>query len=146
MKSNNTVNTYRDGLTVFRKYLAEEKKVSIRKFRFEECTHDFLLEYMMYLKDKGCAAGTCNNRLAAIRSYLWYVADGEISMQSIALGASKVPFIKGTQKVIILDFRKSCIHICSEEPGLVDYIKMELNLNLYPEYWDIHQKLRIKII
>lgn len=99
MKSNNTVNTYRDGLTVFRKYLAEEKKVSIRKFRFEECTHDFLLEYMMYLKDKGCAAGTCNNRLAVIRSYLWYVADGEISMQSIALGASKVPFIKGTQKV-----------------------------------------------
>lgn len=99
MKSNNTVNTYRDGLTVFRKYLAEEKKVSIRKFRFEECTHDFLLEYMMYLKDKGCAAGTYNNRLAAIRSYLWYVADGEISMQSIALGASKVPFIKGTQKV-----------------------------------------------
>ena len=37
--------------------------------------------------------------MAAIRSYLWYVADGEISMQSIALGASKVPFIKGTQKV-----------------------------------------------
>lgn len=99
MKSNNTINTYRDGLTIFRKYLAEEKKVSIRKFRFEECTHDFLLEYMMYLKDKGCAAGTCNNRLAVIRSYLWYVADGEISMQSIALGASKVPFIKGTQKV-----------------------------------------------
>lgn len=99
MKSNNTISTYKDGLTVFRKYLAEEKKVSIRKFRFEECTHDFLLEYMMYLKDKGCAAGTCNNRLAAIRSYLWYVADGEISMQSIALGASKIPFIKGTQKV-----------------------------------------------
>ena len=54
---------------------------------------------MAYLKDKGCAAGTCNNRLAAIRAYLWYVADGEISMQSIALGASKVPFIKGPQKV-----------------------------------------------
>lgn len=36
---------------------------------------------------------------AILRSYLWYVADGEISMQSIALGASKVPFIKGTQKV-----------------------------------------------
>ena len=99
MKSNNTINTYRDGLTVFRKYLTEEKKVSIRKIRFEGCTHDFLLEYMMYLKDKGCSAGTCNNRLAAIRSYLWYVADGEISMQSIALGTSKFPFIKGTQKV-----------------------------------------------
>lgn len=216
--------------------------------------------------NKGCSAGTCNNRLAAIRSYLWCVADGEISMQSIALGASKVPFIKGTQKVketikpddlaalladssdrskigirdktilillydsairvselreLTLESLKlnetipyirvhgkgdkerivsitdktvehlkryikiyhsetngdyplfytvikgnlstmstgnverilnkyaekirpdhpglpqSCIHICSEEPGLVDCIKMELNLNLYPEYWDI---------
>ena len=99
MKSDNTVHTYQDGLTVFRKYLSEVKKISIGKFKFEECTHDFLLEYMAYLKDKGCAAGTCNNRLAAIRAYLWSVADGDISMQSIALGASKVPFIKGTQKV-----------------------------------------------
>lgn len=99
MKSTNTINTYRDGLTVFRKYLAEEKKISIRKFKFEECTHDFILEYMGYLKDRGYSAGTCNNRLAAIRAYLWYVADGNVSMQSIALGASKVPFIKGPQKV-----------------------------------------------
>lgn len=99
MKSDNTIHAYRDGLSIFRKYLAEVKNISIRKFRFEECTHDFLLDYMAYLKDKGCAAGTCNNRLAAIRAYLWYVADGEISMQSIALGASKVPFMKGPQKV-----------------------------------------------
>ena len=99
MKSDNTIHAYRDGLTVFRKYLAEVKNISIRKFRFEECTHDFLMDYMAYLKDKGCAAGTCNNRLAAVRAYLWYVADGEISMQSIALGASKVPFMKGPQKV-----------------------------------------------
>ena len=99
MKSDNTVHTYQDGLTIFRRYLSKEKKISIGKFRFEECTHDFLLEYMAYLKDKGCAAGTCNNRLAAVRAYLWYVADGDISMQSIALAASKVPFIKGTQKI-----------------------------------------------
>lgn len=99
MKSDNTVHTYQDGLTVFRKYLSDVKKISIGKFKFEECTHDFLLEYMAYLKDKGCTAGTCNNRLAAIRVYLCYVADGDISMQSIALAASKVPFIKGTQKV-----------------------------------------------
>jgi integrase len=32
--------------------------------------------------------------MAAIRSYLWYVADGDISMQSIALMASKVPRIR----------------------------------------------------
>lgn len=32
--------------------------------------------------------------MAAIKSYLWYVADGDISMQSIALMASKVPRIR----------------------------------------------------
>lgn len=99
MKSVNTINTYRDGLTIFRKYLAEIKQASIRKFRFDDCTHELLLEYMAYLKEKGCAATTCNNRLAAIRAYLWYVADGEISMQSIALSSSKVPFLKEIKKV-----------------------------------------------
>jgi integrase/recombinase XerD len=99
MKSVNTINTYRDGLTVFRKYLAEIKQISIRKFRFDNCSHELLLEYMAYLKEKGCEATTCNNRLAAIRAYLWYVADGEISMQSIALAASKVPFLKEIKKV-----------------------------------------------
>lgn len=99
MKTENTINTYRDGLTIFRKYLLEIKQVSIRKFKFDDCTHELLLEYIAYLKEKGLAATTCNNRLAAIRAYLWYVADGEISMQSIALSASKVPFLKETKKV-----------------------------------------------
>ena len=99
MKNDNTIETYRDGLTVFRKYLIDKKQISIRKFKFEECTHEFLLGYLAHLKEKGCAAATCNNRLAAIRAYLWYVADGEVSMQSITLAASRVPFIKGEKKV-----------------------------------------------
>lgn len=37
---------------------------------------------------------TCNNRLAAIRAYLWYVADDDISLQSVALTASHIPFLK----------------------------------------------------
>lgn len=99
MKSEHTIKTYRDGLTVFRKYLGEIKHKSIRKFLFEDCTHELLLDYLAYLKEKGCASTTCNNRLASIRAYLWYVADGEISMQSIALSASKVPFLKEEKKV-----------------------------------------------
>ena len=53
MKSENTINTYRDGLTIFRKYLLEIKQVSIRKFKFDDCTHELLLEYIAYLKEKG---------------------------------------------------------------------------------------------
>ena len=92
-KSDKTIKTYSDALTVFRRYLYEERGISIRSFKFEDCTRDLLLEYLAYLK-KDRKATSCNNRMAAIKSYLWYVADGDISMQSIALMASKVPRIR----------------------------------------------------
>lgn len=94
LKSDHTIETYRNALTIFRRYVTNEKQISLRKFRFEDCTHDFFLDYIAFLKESGCAARTCNNRLAAIRAYLWYVADGDISLQSIALTASKVPFLR----------------------------------------------------
>ena len=93
VKSGKTIKTYTDALTVFRRYLYEERGISIRSFRFEDCTRELLLDYLAYLK-RDHKAASCNNRMAAIRSYLWYVADGDISMQSIALMASKVPRIK----------------------------------------------------
>jgi len=94
MKSSNTVETYRDALTVFRRYVSDFLNLSIRTFCFEDCTYAILLEYLHFLNANGNAANTCNNRLAAIRSYLWYVADGDISLQTIALAASHVPFLR----------------------------------------------------
>ena len=94
LKSRNTVETYRDALTVFRRYVTDTLHLSIRSFGFEDCTHELLLSYMEFLNKSGNAETTCNNRLAAIRAYLWFVADGDISLQSIALTASHVPFLK----------------------------------------------------
>lgn len=99
VRSINTIFTYQDGLTVFRRYVTETKKISIRKFKFSDCIHDFLLDYMAFLKSTGFAESTCNNRLASIRAYLWYVADGDVSMQSIALGAAKIPFLREPKKI-----------------------------------------------
>ncbi len=93
VKSERTIKTYTDALTVFRRYLAEERVSSIRTFKFEDCTRDLLLDYLSFLAMEH-KASSCNNRMAAIKSYLWYVADGEISMQSIALMASKIPRIR----------------------------------------------------
>ncbi len=94
-----TVKTYLDGLTVFRRYVTDTRKISMKKFRFSDCTHDFLLDFMAHLRDRGCKESTCNNRLAAVKSYLWYAADGDVSLQSIALGASRVPFMKETKPI-----------------------------------------------
>ena len=93
-KSDNTVETYRDALTIFRRYISETRHLSIRNFCFDDCTHDLLLSFMEFLRDSGSAPRTCNNRLAAIRAYLWYAADEDITIQPVALTASHVPFIR----------------------------------------------------
>ena len=69
MKSANTIETYRDALTIFRKYISDILRLSIRTFCFEDCTHDLLLEFLHHLHERGNAETTCNNRLAAIRAY-----------------------------------------------------------------------------
>ena len=94
LKSRNTIETYRDALTVFRRYVTDTMNLSLRTFGFEDCTHEFLLSYIEFLHKNGNSETTCNNRLAAIRAYLWYAADCDISLQSAALTASRVPFLK----------------------------------------------------
>lgn len=75
-----TVKAYRDALTVFRRYVTSAG-FSIRTFGFEDCTRDFMLGFMEYLQESGHEKSSCNQRLAAIKSYMWYVADGNVTWQ-----------------------------------------------------------------
>ena len=49
LKSRNTIETYRDALTVFRRYVTDTMNLSLRTFGFEDCTHEFLLSYIEFL-------------------------------------------------------------------------------------------------
>ena len=90
--SRNTVETYRIGLSMFRDYIQEQKGRSIRNFKFSDCTYDFILDYRNWLHDdKGYKESTTNNRLAAIRSYMNYVAARDITLQQVAFSVSEVP-------------------------------------------------------
>lgn len=117
LKSRNTIETYRDALTVFRRYVTDTMNLSLRTFGFEDCTHEFLLLYIEFLHKNGNSETTCNNRLAAIRAYLWYAADCDISLQSAALTASQVPFLKVpklTREVIPDDVLKALLSAPSD--------------------------------
>lgn len=93
--SSRTVKTYRDGLTVFRRYVTEVKGFSIRTFTFSQCTFDFILEYRNWLlDDQKRAKSTVNNRLAAIKSYMYYASAKDISLQQIQINIAAVPFLK----------------------------------------------------
>jgi site-specific recombinase XerD len=98
--SEKTVKTYRDGLTVFRRYVCDERQLSIRKFRFDDCTFDFVLDYRNWLLDvKHRARSTVNNRLAAIKSYVRYASAKDVSLQQVFINVSEVPFLRVEKKI-----------------------------------------------
>lgn len=100
-----TVRSYRDALTVFRRYLYEQRGISVSKFLVTDCTKDCLMDFVEHLKIQGCKAGTCNQRIAAIKSYVWYAADKDIAVEPIAIRISKVPPCKGrkTERELLSD-------------------------------------------
>lgn len=85
-----TAESYRDSLTVFKNYLTGELGSSIGTFQFSDCTKECIYGYREYLLGKGIQPSTVNVRVAAIRSYLSYAADMDVSVQSIALVISQI--------------------------------------------------------
>lgn len=96
-RSAHTTKAYRDALTVFRRYVTDQG-FSMKNFGFDDCTRDFLLGFLEYLQQSGYEKSSCNQRLAAIKSYMWYVADGDITWQQNALMVSRIPFLKVPEK------------------------------------------------
>jgi len=96
-RSSDTIESYRDALTLFRRYILNELNISIAKFKFAQCTRDCIFGFLKYLEIQGNKPGTRNQRLAAIKSYLWFAADKDVTLQSIALEISHVPQLKNPQ-------------------------------------------------
>lgn len=114
-RSPHTVKAYRDALTVFRKYVSMQG-LSLTTFGFQDCTRDFLLGFMEHLQKEGYEKSSCNQRLAAIKSYMWYVADGDVTQQQIALMVSRVPFLKNPEKEKAL-LSEECLKALLSAPG-----------------------------
>lgn len=98
-RSRHTVESYRDALTVFRRFARDEACLSVADMRFGDCTRGLVLSFLEHLRAAGCSAGTCNQRLAALKSYLWYAADRDVAVQSVAMSVSRIPPVKGPERV-----------------------------------------------
>lgn len=94
-KSRETIKAYRISLNEFFTYVTETAGRNVMKFCFSDCSYDFVLGYSQYLQEeKKLCSSTVNQRLAALKSYLKYVADGDISLVQVYIGIQKVPNLK----------------------------------------------------
>ena len=102
-RSPHTVESYRDALSLFRRYIFNALGTSIAKFTFAECTRECVLGFMNYLCELKSKPGTRNQRLASLKSYLTFASDKDISLQSIELQVRRVPQCKvpKTEKTVI---------------------------------------------
>ena len=102
-RSPETVESYRDSLTTFKNYVVNVLEKSIASFQFSECTKDLIYSYREYLLSNGSKPSTVNVRVAAIRSYLNYASDIDISIQSVALSIGQILPCKAVkeEKVIL---------------------------------------------
>lgn len=97
-RSKETIKAYRISLKAFYQYVTDIRELDVMMFRFSDCTYEFVLEYSQYLqKEKMLTNSTVNQRLSALKSYLKYVADSDITMMQVYMGIQKVPFLKITK-------------------------------------------------
>ncbi len=97
--SQNTSNTYKCGMQTFRSYVNNIAGIHTNKFKFSDCSYDFLLDYRNYTHDvKHFSESTCNNKLATIKSYMNYVAARDVSLQQFAFIINQVPFYRLPKK------------------------------------------------
>ena len=129
-RSPQTIKAHRDTLTVFRRFLLEEKKTSLRHFAFKECTPPLIQDFIIHMKSAGNSAGTCNRRLSALRAYLWFASDRDVALQSTALRIAKIPLCKEEQreKMVLSPDAMSCMlrQPANTKTGLRDRVIMIL--------------------
>ena len=94
-KSKHTIKAYKIALSSFCDYIQRVLSMPLYSFTFDKCTYDLLLNYSLYLIEvKKYSPYTINQKMAAIKSYLEYVSDGNIEMMQCYLAAKKVPLQK----------------------------------------------------
>jgi len=98
-RSIHTIKACRDTLTLFRIFINQKLEKSISTFMFSDCDRDCIHAFLEYLRDRGNSPATRNKRLSSLKSYLWYAADKDISLESIILAISRIPQFKEPKRV-----------------------------------------------
>ncbi len=104
-RSGHTVESYRDALSLFRRYIVDTLGVSMGSFTFAACNRECVMGFMDHLAAKQSKPGTRNQRLAVLKSYLAFAADKDITLQSVALSVGRIPQFRQarTERVVIPD-------------------------------------------
>ena len=102
--SPNTVRSYREALELLVDYVKGGKQIPLADVTFEMLTAEMILSFLDFLEtDRGCSVSTRNNRLAAIRAFINYAADRDITTVAVLNELKKVP-VKKTNEISVVEY------------------------------------------
>lgn len=117
--SQRTKESYQDALGVFWKYVTDVNHLNIRRFKFSDCTYDFVLNYRNWLIDEmQYAPSTVNHRIVVIKAYIHYAALRDISLSQFDITISKIP---------LLTLPKTILPIIDDETSLKELFSRPKN-------------------
>lgn len=110
-KSEKTQESYRDALTVFKRYVEYTGK-TILTFRYADCTYEYMLGYKEYLsQQKHYSHSSINQRIAAIKSYMKYSYGCDSALIQVYIGISNVPAsaVPKVQREVLTEESVACL-------------------------------------
>jgi len=89
-----TIDSYRQSISVYCSFVKEHTGTDLSKMSFDALTRELVMEFIRWLRGRGCRASTCNLRLSSLKSFLKYCADQDIGLYSVYQEVKSVPVMK----------------------------------------------------
>jgi len=100
--SQKTIKAYKKTLKKFRIYIQDQNGIRFTAMDFTYFSKSNVYDFLVYLRDeKKNATSTLNQRLSAIKSFLKYCAEEDISLGSFYLDVSKIHKFKGEKNTTV---------------------------------------------
>ena len=61
---------------------------------WDHFTRAFVIKYIQWLRQRSCGVATCNLRLSALKAFLGYCADEDVSLYSVFQEVKRIPLLK----------------------------------------------------
>lgn len=99
--SSHTIRTYSTTLSLFVGFLEGKKKINPCSLNAGCFSRDYIEEWILWLKEeRDCSPQTCNIRLTALRAFLKYLADRDLSCLVLYQCATLIPRQKVVKKKV----------------------------------------------
>lgn len=100
--SQNTIDSYKQSMTYYIQYLETQLGIMRQDVTFDRLSRKHIKDYLVWMNEvQNLSAKTCNLRLTALRSFMEYCADEDITLVAIYNDVCSVRGMKEPKKVIL---------------------------------------------